>query len=173
MPVISAIPGVGHALQSWRRVRARPRQAIDPSAPAFTDGRFGLVAGFYHATVPPLAIILVLLMIVGPLLGWRDTSMPPAAHAALAGARGRAGGLRGRAAWRARSVAAAGLYRPGRVRGRHHDCAMIVRTLRGGWLRIGGYLAHVGLAVLLTGVVGLELLRHARAAASAAAGPED
>jgi cytochrome c-type biogenesis protein CcmF len=34
------------------------------------------------------------------------------------------------------------------------NIVMIVRTLRSGWLRIGGYLAHVGLAVLLTGVVG-------------------
>jgi cytochrome c-type biogenesis protein CcmF len=31
---------------------------------------------------------------------------------------------------------------------------MIVRTLKSGWLRIGGYMAHVGLAVLLAGVVG-------------------
>jgi cytochrome c-type biogenesis protein CcmF len=31
---------------------------------------------------------------------------------------------------------------------------MIVRTLRSGWLRIGGYLAHVGMALLLVGVVG-------------------
>jgi len=30
---------------------------------------------------------------------------------------------------------------------------MIVRTLRSGWLRIGGYLAHVGLMVLLVGVI--------------------
>jgi cytochrome c-type biogenesis protein CcmF len=31
---------------------------------------------------------------------------------------------------------------------------LIVRTLRGGWLRIGGYLAHVGMGLLLLGVVG-------------------
>jgi cytochrome c-type biogenesis protein CcmF len=31
---------------------------------------------------------------------------------------------------------------------------MIVRTLRSGWLRIGGYLAHVGMAILLVGIVG-------------------
>jgi cytochrome c-type biogenesis protein CcmF len=31
---------------------------------------------------------------------------------------------------------------------------MISRTLRQGWLRIGGYLAHVGIAVLLVGVIG-------------------
>jgi len=34
------------------------------------------------------------------------------------------------------------------------NIVMIVRTLKSGWLRIGGYLAHVGLAVLLAGVVG-------------------
>ncbi len=31
---------------------------------------------------------------------------------------------------------------------------MIVRTLRAGWLRIGGYLAHVGAGHFLLGVVG-------------------
>jgi cytochrome c-type biogenesis protein CcmF len=31
---------------------------------------------------------------------------------------------------------------------------MIIRTLRSGWLRIGGYLAHVGVGLLLLGVVG-------------------
>jgi cytochrome c-type biogenesis protein CcmF len=31
---------------------------------------------------------------------------------------------------------------------------MIVRTLRSGWLRIGGYLAHVGVGLLLIGFVG-------------------
>ena len=34
------------------------------------------------------------------------------------------------------------------------NVVMIVRTLRSGWLRIGGYLAHVGMAVLIAGVVG-------------------
>jgi cytochrome c-type biogenesis protein CcmF len=31
---------------------------------------------------------------------------------------------------------------------------MIIRTIKTGWLRIGGYLAHVGMVVLLAGVVG-------------------
>jgi cytochrome c-type biogenesis protein CcmF len=31
---------------------------------------------------------------------------------------------------------------------------MLVKTLKGGWMRIGGYMAHVGFAVLLLGIVG-------------------
>ncbi|MBK9945187.1 MAG: cytochrome c biogenesis protein CcsA [Kouleothrix sp.] len=155
MPVISAIPGVGHALQSFfgAAFELDRGQAIDPSAPAFTDGRFGLVAGFYHATVPPLAIILVLLMIVGPLLGWRDTSMRhllrtlrwPALAAVLVAC---AGVLLGARDLLPLAYIGLGAFAAGT------NIVMIVRTLRGGWLRIGGYLAHVGLAVLLTGVVG-------------------
>jgi cytochrome c-type biogenesis protein CcmF len=34
------------------------------------------------------------------------------------------------------------------------NIVMILRTLKSGWLRLGGYLAHVGMAVLLAGVVG-------------------
>ena len=30
---------------------------------------------------------------------------------------------------------------------------MIIRTLKGGWLRIGGYMAHVGLMVFIVGAV--------------------
>jgi cytochrome c-type biogenesis protein CcmF len=33
------------------------------------------------------------------------------------------------------------------------NLVMIARTLKGGWLRIGGYLAHVGFAVMLIGIV--------------------
>jgi cytochrome c-type biogenesis protein CcmF len=34
------------------------------------------------------------------------------------------------------------------------NLVMIVRTLRGGWMRIGGYLAHVGFAIMVLGMVG-------------------
>ena len=155
MPVISAIPGVGNALQGFfgAAFELDRGQNVDPSAPAFSDGRFGLVASFYHATVPPLAIILVLLMVVGPLLGWRDTNVRhllralrwPALAAVLVACLGLVLGARDPLplAYIGLGAFAAGT-----------NLLMIIRTLRSGWLRIGGYLAHVGLAVLLAGVVG-------------------
>ncbi len=155
MPVISSIPGVGNALQSFfgAAFELDRGQALDPNAPAFTDGRFGLVASFYHATVPPLAIILVVLMIIGPLLGWRDTNVRhllralrwPALAAVLVACLGLVLGARDPLplAYLGLGAFAAGT-----------NILMIIRTVKSGWLRIGGYLAHVGLAVLLAGVVG-------------------
>jgi cytochrome c-type biogenesis protein CcmF len=155
MPVISALPGVGHALQNvfGAAFDIDLGNKVDPSAPAFTDGRFGLVGSFYSTTVPPLAIILVMLMIVGPLLGWRDTNLRhllrslrwPALAAVLITCAGLLLGARDPLplAYIGLGAFAAGT-----------NIVMIARTLRGGWMRIGGYLAHVGLAVLLTGVVG-------------------
>jgi cytochrome c-type biogenesis protein CcmF len=155
MPVISAIPGVGHALQSFfgAAFEIDRGNALDPNAPVFTDGRFGLVGSFYGATVPPLGLVLIGLLIVGPLLGWRDTNARRLLRALL---------------WPA--VAAVAVTCAALLLGARHalplayvglgtfaagaNLLMIVRTLRSGWLRIGGYLAHVGLAVLLTGVVG-------------------
>ncbi len=155
MPVISAFPGVGNALQSFfgAAFELDRGQALNPDAPAFTDGRFGLVASFYHATVPPLAIILVILMIVGPLLGWRDTNPRhllralrwPALAAVLMSCIGLLLGARDPLplAYIGLGTFAAGT-----------NLLMIIRTLRSGWLRIGGYMAHMGLAVLFAGVVG-------------------
>jgi cytochrome c-type biogenesis protein CcmF len=155
MPVISAIPGVGHALQNFfgAAFEIDRGQALNPNAPEFTDGRFGLVGSFYGATVPPLAIILVLLIIVGPLLGWRDTNVRRLLKAL------RWPGLAGVVVTCTALLLGArdplplayvglGAFAIGT------NTLMIIRTLRSGWLRIGGYLAHVGLALLLTGVVG-------------------
>jgi cytochrome c-type biogenesis protein CcmF len=155
MPVISAIPGVGHSLQSFfgAAFALDLGNSIDPSAPVFTDGRFGLVGSFYSTTVPPLAIILVMLMIVGPLLGWHDTNIRrllralrwPALAAVVVACLGVVLGARDPLplAYIGLGAFAAGA-----------NIMMIVRTLKSGWMRIGGYLAHVGLAVLLAGVVG-------------------
>src|SRR5262245_42926586 len=66
MPVISAIPGVGHTLQQvfGTAFELDRGNALDPNAPMFTDGRFGLVASFYGATVPPLGLVLLTLVII-------------------------------------------------------------------------------------------------------------
>jgi cytochrome c-type biogenesis protein CcmF len=155
MPVISAIPGVGHALQSFfgAAFELDTGNKVNPQAPVFTDGRFGLVGSFYSATVPPLALILLALLIIGPLLGWRDTNMRrllralrwPALAAVVLTC---AALLLGARDPMPLAYIGLGAFAAGT------NIVMIVRTLRSGWLRIGGYLAHVGLAVLLTGVVG-------------------
>jgi cytochrome c-type biogenesis protein CcmF len=155
MPVISSIPGVGQALQNvfGAAFEIDRGNATNPQAPVFTDGRFGLVGSFYSATVPPLALILLALLIVGPLLGWRDTNVrrllralrwPALAAVALTCAALILGARDGLPL----AYIGLGSFAAGA------NIVMIVRTLRSGWLRIGGYLAHVGLAVLLAGVVG-------------------
>ena len=155
MPLISAIPGVGHTLQSFfgAAFELDNGTKYNPNATPFTDGRFGLVGSFYTATVPPLGVILALLLIIGPLLGWRDTNVRrlllvlrwPALVAVITTCGALILGARD-----ALPLAYIGLgaFAAGT------NVLMIVRTLRGGWLRIGGYLAHVGMAVLITGVVG-------------------
>ncbi len=155
MPVISALPGVGHMLQGFfgAAFDLDNGTKYNPNATPFTDGRFGLVGSFYTATVPPLGVILALLLIVGPLLGWRDTNARrlllilrwPALVAVIITCGALILGARD-----ALPLAYIGLgaFAAGT------NVLMIARTLRSGWLRIGGYLAHVGMAVLITGVVG-------------------
>ncbi len=155
MPVISALPGVGHSLQGFfgAAFDLDDGTLYNPGAQPFADGRFGLVASFYSATVPPLGLILILLLIVGPLLGWRDTNMRHLLRAlrwpALAAVTLTCGALL-LGARDALPLAYLGLgsFAIGT------NLLMIMRTIKSGWLRIGGYLAHVGLAVLLAGVVG-------------------
>jgi cytochrome c-type biogenesis protein CcmF len=155
MPVISAIPGVGHTLQRFlgAAFELDDGTRYNPNASPFTDGRFGLVGSFYTATVPPLGVILALLLTIGPLLGWRDTNIRHLLKAlhwpALAAVALTCGvlliGVRDPLplAYIGLGTFAAGA-----------NVVMIIRTLRSGWLRIGGYLAHVGMAVLIAGVVG-------------------
>lgn len=153
MPLISALPGLGFLLQNL----LGPAFALDDGSRLnnlpFTDGRFSLSADFYTTTVPPLGLIAVALLTIGPLLGGRTVNWRHLLHVAR---------------WPvlAATVATSGALVVG-VRtalplayialGSFAACAngvMIVRTLRGGWLRIGGYLSHIGVCVLLIGVVG-------------------
>ncbi|MBO9335895.1 MAG: cytochrome c biogenesis protein CcsA [Roseiflexus sp.] len=154
MPLISAIPGVGHRLQSLfaGSFKIDDGTTFNPDAQPFTDGRFGLVGDFYSTTVPPLGLILVILLIIGPLLGWRDTNKRsllralrfPALGAVVAACVGLVLGVRDPLPLAYVSLCAFAFGT---------NVLMIVRTLRSGWLRIGGYLAHVGLMVLLVGAV--------------------
>jgi cytochrome c-type biogenesis protein CcmF len=153
MPVISAIPGVGHTLQGFFSAAFEIDNGTTYGPQAFSDGRFGLVGSFYGATVPPLGLVLIALMIVGPLLGWRDTNLRRLLRAlrwpAVAAVGVTCGALL--LGWRdplPLAYLGLGTFAAGA------NLVMIVRTIRSGWLRIGGYLAHVGLVLLLAGVVG-------------------
>ncbi|MFL5805392.1 MAG: cytochrome c biogenesis protein CcsA [Roseiflexaceae bacterium] len=153
MPVISAIPGVGHTLQGFFSTAFEIDNGTTYGPQAFTDGRFGLVGSFYGATVPPLGLVLIALLIVGPLLGWRDTNPRRLLRALRWPAVAAVGVTCGALLLGARDALplaylGLGTFAAGA------NLLMIVRTLRSGWLRIGGYLAHVGMVVMLTGVVG-------------------
>jgi cytochrome c-type biogenesis protein CcmF len=150
MPIISSIPGVGHSLQGVFSGAFNIDDGTTYGPEAFADGRFGLIGDFYSSTVPPLALILVGLLIVGPLLGWRDSNPRnvlralrfPAIAAVLVSCLGLVLGARDPL-----PIAFVGLctFAAGT------NIVMIIRTLRSGWMRIGGYLAHVGMMILLVG----------------------
>jgi cytochrome c-type biogenesis protein CcmF len=154
MPVISSIPGVGTALQDFLGsiFTLDDGTTYDPNAQPFQDGRFGLVGSFYSTSVPPLGLILAVLMIIGPLLGQRDSN----ARALLRTIR-----IPGIVAFvvtaiavvlGARSVFVA-LYVGIATFAVGTNIVMIVRTLKAGWLRIGGYLAHVGIMIFVVGAI--------------------
>jgi len=92
------------------------------------------------------------LMIIGPLLGWRDTNPRhllktirwPGVATVVVTCIGIVLGVRSlySIAYLALASFAVGT-----------NLVMIVRTVKGGWLRIGGYLAHVGLMIFIVGAV--------------------
>ncbi|NWF78616.1 MAG: cytochrome c biogenesis protein CcsA [Chloroflexi bacterium] len=155
MPVISAIPGVGHTLQGWMGAAFELDDGtlMNPQAQPFEDGRFSLAPSFYQQTTPPLGVVIIVLMTIGPLLGWRDSNMRhllrvlrwPAIAAVVATIIAMLISVRDLLAL---GYVAGGTFAIGT------NLVMIIRTLKGGWLRIGGYLAHVGFALMLIGMVG-------------------
>lgn len=154
MPVISAIPGVGHTLQEWmgRYFELDDGTLMNPQAQPFEDGRFSLAPSFYQRTVPPLGVVAIVLLIVGPLLGWRDANLGhllralrwPAVFAVVAAVVAMIINVRDLLSL---AYVAGGVFAFGT------NLVMIIRTLRGGWLRIGGYLAHLGFTVMAIGMV--------------------
>ena len=155
MPVISAIPGVGSTLQTWMSgaFEIDDGTLMNPQAQPFTDGRFSLATSFYKRTVPPLGAVIIVLMILGPLLGWRDANMRhllrtmrwPALAAVIAAIAAMLVNVRD-------VVSLA--YVTGGVFAIGTNLVMLIRTLRGGWMRIGGYMAHLGFSLTLIGMVG-------------------
>ena len=161
MPIISGVPVIGQSLQQLLGSLFKLDDGTvygGANATPFQDGRFGLVGSFYTTTVPPLGLILTVLLIIGPLLGWRDSNVRtmvkalrlPGIVAVLAVC-----GAIGLVAWSGRELQPISLAYVGLVVfAAGTNIVLIMRTLRSGFLRIGGYLAHVGFAVLLVGVVG-------------------
>jgi cytochrome c-type biogenesis protein CcmF len=153
MPLISMIPGLGHWLQGVMGTMFELDDGTMFGGDPLTDGRFNVATTFYNTTTPPLGIVAVALMTIGPLLGWRDTNVRnlllalrwPGGAAVLATCVALLLGVRDALplAYVSLSTFALGV-----------NLLMIMRTLKSGWLRIGGYLAHVGLSILLIGVVG-------------------
>ncbi|NJO07327.1 MAG: cytochrome c biogenesis protein CcsA [Chloroflexaceae bacterium] len=153
MPVISAIPGVGHSMQN---IIGSVFEIDDGSAmfgEPLEDGRFNMAQSFYWVTTPPLVVVALILMTVGPLLGWRSANMGnvwralrwPGLAAVVATIIALVVGVREIIPL---LLVTLGIFALGT------NILMIERTIRGGWLRIGGYLAHVGFCVLVIGVVG-------------------
>ncbi len=153
VPWISSAKGVGYALQSFfSRVFPLSDGSEFGGAP-LQDGRFSLTADFFERTTPPLMLVVVALTGVGPMFGWGSTNVPkflrscrwPALAAAVITSVAAMLGVRS-----AMSLAFVLLtsFSVGT------NLVLIVRTLRSGWLRIGGYVAHVGVGLLLLGVVG-------------------
>lgn len=153
MPVISAIPGVGHTLQSILGSMFEIDDGTQFGGAPLADGRFNMAQSFYWVTTPPLVLVALVLMTVGPLLGWRGANMGnllralriPGAVAVLAACVAMVFGVRD---IQPLLGVLLGTFALGT------NILMIERTLRGGWLRIGGYLAHVGFTLLIIGVVG-------------------
>lgn len=153
MPWITSIEGLSYNLE---RIFSRAFDLDNGSrfgGQPFSDGRFSLLPDFFKKTTPPLALILAVLMAVGPLFGWRDTNVRklllslrwPFAAAVLLTSAAIILGVRDGMSIAYVAIATLALGT---------NLLMIIRTLRSGWLRIGGYVAHVGMALLLVGVVG-------------------
>jgi cytochrome c-type biogenesis protein CcmF len=156
LPWISSIKSVSDVLLDW----VGRAFAIDDGTrfndTPFADGRFGLMPDFFERTSSPLALVLASLMAIGPLLGWRSTKGStlmrslrwPFAGSIVVTSIAMALGVRDIVSLVFVLVATLALGT---------NLLMIVRSFRGGsggWLRIGGYLAHVGMATMLVGVIG-------------------
>ncbi|MDP9310746.1 MAG: cytochrome c biogenesis protein CcsA [Chloroflexota bacterium] len=153
MPWITSIKGLSYNLEQFFGRAFNIDNGTQFGGQPFTDGRFSLMPDFFKSTTSPLALVLAMLMAIGPLLGWRNTDGRklllavrwPFAAAVVLTSVGIFLGVRHGLSVAFVAVASFALGT---------NLLMIVRTLRSGWLRIGGYLAHVGMALLLVGVVG-------------------
>jgi cytochrome c-type biogenesis protein CcmF len=124
--------------------------------------RFSLDLGWYGPTVAPLGLLLVLTMAVGPLLGWQRHKYGSLLRL-----------LRVPAILTAIAVFAclllnviypvALLFVAASVFAIATNGAVVRRIWRSGPLKLGGYLAHVGVGLLFVGVVGTMVYKQTSA----------
>ncbi len=157
MPVISAIPGVGHSLQEVFGAAFEVDDGSLLGGEPLTDGRFSLTPEFFNRTVPPLGIIMMILLIIGPLTSWRSTDaksiilrglrFPFVATifgtiiAIILGVRDAKG-----VAFIALSIFAIGTNILG-----------LIRNMRVSWVNTGAQVAHLGVALMIIGIVGSSM----------------
>ncbi len=153
MPWITSIPGLSARFERFFGALFQLDDGRQFGGMPFSDGRFSLRPDFFKTTTTPLALILALLMTIGPLLGWRGADGSrllrslrwPFVAAIIVTGSGMILGVRDLLSLLFLAIATLAVGT---------NLVMIIRTLRSGWLRIGGYLAHIGMALLLIGVVG-------------------
>ena len=145
MPLISRVPALRDGLREFFS------RAFDIDASS--DGRFSLRPLFFSKTTPPLGLVIIGLTTIAPLLGWRGGNIRLFVRALRLPAVGAV----------AATVAAVllGVQTPLNLAyigfgafALGTNLTMIIRTLRSGWMRIGGYVAHIGAALLVIGFVG-------------------
>lgn len=156
--IIAIVVGIGTSMPLFSKTPVLRDGLRETFARAFDiaasqDGRFSLQPTFFRTVTPPFGLVIIGLMTLAPLLGWRGGNLRkfmyalrfPAIFAVTATVIGLILGVR-----KPLSLAYVGFgaFALGT------NLVMIVRTLRGGWLRIGGYIAHIGAAVLVIGFVG-------------------
>lgn len=126
------------------------------------DNRFSLDLGWYGPTVAPLALLLVVTMAIGPLLGWQ---------------RHKYGSLFSMLRWPSIITAVvlficvllnvvypvALLFLAAAIFAATTNAAMIRRIWRTGPLKLGGYLCHIGVGLLFVGVIGTTLYKQTAA----------
>ncbi len=157
MPVISAIPGVGHSLQNAFGAVFEIDDGSMLGGVPLEDGRFSLAPSFYNITTPPLGVVMIVLLIVAPLLGWRDTNTAQMARTMLwPGVVAIAATIAAVALGVRHTISVAyialGVFALGT------NLLVIARNLRRGWwLRIGGRLSHVGLILMIFGIIGSSI----------------
>ena len=111
-----------------------------------------LDTAFYPRTMAPVLLLMLLVLCLCPLLGWQGSDwkrllrflVAPAIGAVLATATALLLGARKPFSLLFILLGAFALT---------SNVVMVVRTARGGILRLGGYLAHVGLGLLVVGII--------------------
>lgn len=124
---------------------------VGTSTPIVTSA--ALRPEFYNTTSSPLALVLVLVLSICPLLGWRESDPQRLARGlAVPAGVGAVGAIMAAAAGVMHPLALAivgfGLFAA------VANVSMIARIYRAGLWKTGGYLAHVGVGLILVGIVG-------------------